>query len=92
MTTQEFIAKWQKVELKERTATQSHFNDLCRLLGVADPRPEYFYEVSCIRRNTDSMFTLRQLNVREPLKMDEDGLLAAFCLFVVYSDRLATTQ
>lgn len=37
MTPQEFIAKWRAVELKERSASQSHFNDLCRLLGVADP-------------------------------------------------------
>ena len=37
MTPQEFIAKWRDVELKERSASQSHFNDLCRLLGVPDP-------------------------------------------------------
>ncbi len=40
MTPQEFIAKWQKVELKERTASHSHFNDLCRLLDLADPITE----------------------------------------------------
>ena len=34
---QEFIEKWGKVELKERSAAQSHFNDLCGLLGLADP-------------------------------------------------------
>ena len=43
MTPGEFIAKWRVVELKERSAAQSHFNDLCRLLGEptptdADPR------------------------------------------------------
>ena len=37
MTPQEFIAKWRAVDLKERSASQSHFNDLCRLLGVDDP-------------------------------------------------------
>ena len=37
MTPQEFIAKWRTVELKERTASQSHFNDLCRLLEILDP-------------------------------------------------------
>ena len=37
MTPHEFIAKWRNVELKERTASQSHFNDLCALLGVVDP-------------------------------------------------------
>jgi len=47
MTPQDFIAKWRAVELKERTASQSHFNDLCRLLGLpdpiaADPKGEWF--------------------------------------------------
>jgi hypothetical protein len=37
MTPQEFIAKWRSVELKERSASQSHFNDLCRLLDLPDP-------------------------------------------------------
>lgn len=37
MTPQDFIAKWRNVELKERSASQSHFNDLCRMLGLDDP-------------------------------------------------------
>ena len=37
MTPQEFLGKWRNVELKERSASQSHFNDLCALLGVPDP-------------------------------------------------------
>jgi hypothetical protein len=37
MTPYEFLKKWRNVELKERSASQSHFNDLCTLLGVADP-------------------------------------------------------
>jgi len=37
MTPQDFITKWRNVELKERTASQSHFNDLCALLDIADP-------------------------------------------------------
>lgn len=37
MTPQEFTDKWRRVELKERTASQSHFIDLCRLLGIVDP-------------------------------------------------------
>ena len=37
MTPQEFIAKWHAVELKERSASQAHFIDLCRLLGIKDP-------------------------------------------------------
>lgn len=47
MTPQEFLTKWEHVELKERTASQSHFNDLCRLLEIkdpiaADPKGEWF--------------------------------------------------
>jgi SAM-dependent methyltransferase len=37
MLPHEFLAKWRNLELKERSASQSHFNDLCRLLGVDDP-------------------------------------------------------
>lgn len=47
MTPQDFIAKWRHVELKERSASQSHFNDLCALIGLpdpvaADPKGEWF--------------------------------------------------
>ncbi len=37
MTPHGFIAKWRGTELKERSASQSHFNDLCALLGLVDP-------------------------------------------------------
>jgi len=33
MTPQEFIAKWKKAQLSERSAAQQHFLDLCELLG-----------------------------------------------------------
>ena len=47
MTPHDFIAKWQGVELTERSASQSHFVDLCALMGEpdpvsADPRGEWF--------------------------------------------------
>lgn len=47
MTIPEFIAKWRKVELKERSASQEHFLDLCRLFdhpspATADPTGEKF--------------------------------------------------
>ena len=35
MTPQQFIAKWQRVNLSERSACQQHFLDLCELLGPA---------------------------------------------------------
>ncbi len=37
MTAHDFIAKWQASELKERSASQEHFIDLCRLLGEPTP-------------------------------------------------------
>jgi hypothetical protein len=42
-----FIAKWRPAELNERAAAQTHFNDLCRMLGLddpvaADPRGDWF--------------------------------------------------
>ena len=37
MNASEFIAKWRKVELKERSAAQEHFLDLCRMLGHPTP-------------------------------------------------------
>ena len=44
---QDFVAKWSKAELKERSASQEHFIDLCRLIGhptpaEADPSGRYF--------------------------------------------------
>ncbi|MDY0144614.1 MAG: N-6 DNA methylase [Kiritimatiellia bacterium] len=50
----EFIAKWKKVELKERSAAQEHFLDLCRMLGhptpaEADPTGEIF----CFERGAE---------------------------------------
>ncbi|MGA2063853.1 MAG: type IIL restriction-modification enzyme MmeI [Thermoguttaceae bacterium] len=37
MTPQQFIAKWQKVTLSERSACQQHFLDLCELLEQPKP-------------------------------------------------------
>lgn len=37
MTPSDFIRKWEKSELKESAAAQSHFVDLCNLLGVDTP-------------------------------------------------------
>lgn len=37
MTPQQFIAKWQRANLSERSACQQHFLDLCDLLGQPKP-------------------------------------------------------
>ena len=47
MNVPEFIAKWQKADLKERSAAQEHFIDLCQMVGhptpaAADPTGEAF--------------------------------------------------
>ena len=47
LTPQAFVNKWQTVDLKERSASQEHFLDLCALLGhptpaEADPTGERF--------------------------------------------------
>ena len=47
MTPGAFIAKWQSAELKERSAAQEHFIDLCRLLdeptpAAADPTGDWY--------------------------------------------------
>ena len=47
MTVSEFIAKWQRVELTERSASQQHFLDLCEVFeqqkpAYLDPLGEWF--------------------------------------------------
>ena len=47
MTPETFIAKWQQASLKERSAAQEHFIDLCRMLGEptpaeADPKGDWY--------------------------------------------------
>lgn len=46
MTPSEFSAKWQGSTLTERAASQSHFIDICRMLGYLapsdDPSGDYF--------------------------------------------------
>jgi hypothetical protein len=37
MTPQEFVAKWRASTLKESSASQEHFIDLCRMLGHETP-------------------------------------------------------
>ncbi|MBI5961810.1 MAG: class I SAM-dependent DNA methyltransferase [Chloroflexi bacterium] len=46
-TPQQFVEKWERAELKERASAQSHFDDVCRLVGhptptEMDPSGEFF--------------------------------------------------
>ena len=57
MTPGAFIAKWRASELKERSAAQEHFIDLCRLLGEptpaeADPTGEHYCFERGARKDT----------------------------------------
>ncbi len=57
MTPGDFIAKWRASELKERSASQEHFIDLCRLLdeptpAEADPTGETYCFEKGARRET----------------------------------------
>jgi hypothetical protein len=40
LSAQDFVAKWRRVELSERSMVQQHFLDLCRLVGH-EPPAEY---------------------------------------------------
>lgn len=47
MKPDKFVKKWAQIHLKEMTTAQSHFNDVCRLIGhptplEADPAGEFF--------------------------------------------------
>ena len=56
MTPAEFVRKWSDSELRERQASQSHFNDLCAILGVptpteADPKGDHY----CFERGAEKV-------------------------------------
>jgi hypothetical protein len=36
LTPSQFVKKWSKIQLKEKAASQSHFNDICALVGHQD--------------------------------------------------------
>ncbi|MEZ4519852.1 MAG: hypothetical protein R3C44_24490 [Chloroflexota bacterium] len=37
MKPEEFAAKWSRIQQKERSTAQTHFNDICRLIGHPTP-------------------------------------------------------
>lgn len=37
MTPQAFVAKWSQIQQKETAVSQTHFNDICQLVGHAPP-------------------------------------------------------
>jgi hypothetical protein len=37
ITPQDFVTRWQDSQLREQQAAQSHFNELCELVGFKTP-------------------------------------------------------
>lgn len=59
MNPSQFAAKWERIELRERAASQEHFIDLCRMVGVetpveADPKGEFFTFDKSLRKESGS--------------------------------------
>ncbi len=56
ITPQDFVAKWRRADVKERSAYQEHFIDLCHLVGSPtpiedDPKGERFmFEAGAIKQ------------------------------------------
>lgn len=47
LTPAQFVAKWSQIQQKETAVSQSHFNDICHLVGhqmplAYDPTSEHF--------------------------------------------------
>lgn len=58
MTVKQFIEKWSKIELRERASSQSHFNDVCALVGHTtptdvDPKGEFFTFEADVDKDTE---------------------------------------
>ncbi len=54
MTPDQFVAKWKPAQLKERSAAQEHWIDVCRMLGQptpaeADPTGDFY----CFERGAE---------------------------------------
>ncbi|MCU0772379.1 MAG: class I SAM-dependent DNA methyltransferase [Verrucomicrobia bacterium] len=74
MTSAEFIRKWHRFQGKESAAYQSHFDDLCRLVGVptpleADPSGEVF----CFQKRVVKDAELLNLETPDEREPDERG-------------------
>ena len=57
MTPEEFVAKWKRIGVKESASAQTHFNELCELLGVdkpldVDPDGEFYTFERGLERST----------------------------------------
>lgn len=96
MTAADFIAKWGKAELKERSAAQEHFIDFCRLLGhptpaEADPTGDSFcFEKDAAKHGGGDGFAdvWKKGFFGWEYKGKHKGLTAAYDQLLLYRDAL----
>jgi len=96
MNVAEFIAKWRKVELKERSAAQEHFLDLCHLVGhptpaEADPTgADFCFEKGAAKHGGGDGFAdvWKRLFYGWEYKGKHKDLEAAFDQLLLYKDAL----
>ncbi|MBU1694066.1 MAG: N-6 DNA methylase, partial [Verrucomicrobia bacterium] len=103
MNIAEFVAKWRKAELKERSAAQEHFLDLCEVLGhpkpaEADPTGEtYCFERGAAKHGPSTSSGQAALGFADVWKKDFFGweykgkhkdLSAAYDQLLLYRDAL----
>jgi type II restriction/modification system DNA methylase subunit YeeA len=96
MTVAEFIAKWRKVDLKERSAAQEHFLDLCALVGhptpaTADPTGvDFCFEKGAAKHGGGDGFAdaWKRLFFGWEYKGRHKDLEAAFDQLLLYKDSL----
>jgi hypothetical protein len=96
MDPEQFIAKWRDATLSERSASQSHFNDLCDLLGVPKPADadrrgvEYTFEKSVAKADGSqgSADVWKRGCFAWEYKRDRKSLGAAYSQIKQYADAL----
>jgi hypothetical protein len=55
MTPQKFIDEWKSSTLNEKQGAQTHFRELCRMLGVPEPSPTSRSEGYCFEEFVDKV-------------------------------------
>jgi len=96
MTPEEFIDKWRASTLTERSAAQSHFNDLCAVLGVptpaeADPHGDtYTFEKNVLKLDgrTGYADVWKKNCFAWEYKRDKKNLVAAYSQLKEYAGAL----
>ncbi|HEV8679998.1 MAG TPA: DNA methyltransferase, partial [Stellaceae bacterium] len=91
---EEFIARWRGSQLSERAASQSHFRDLCQLLGVPEPTPasaaDYTFEKPTRRIGNTQGFAdvWKRHCFAWEYKRDRRNLVEAYAQLKGYADAL----